>query len=116
MVVSLMGILAIMLSGSHLLRTYFTGVAGAGAELIVGLFAAGVAYLLLAFGLLKHKWWTRRLAFWLLPILTIAGLLDAGENKVMALSTVLLFVLGFVCNLVVILALHRPQIRALFKQ
>lgn len=114
MMVSLVGILALMLSFSHLLKAHFTGVAGPGAELVIGLSVAGTSYLLLACGLWKHKRWTRRLAFWLLPLLTLAGVLDTADNKLLALSTMLVFVLGFVSNLAVILALHRPQTRALF--
>lgn len=114
MMIALVGVLASMLAFSHLLRNWFTGLTSAGMELAPGLLVAAVTYLLLAYGLWKRKRWTRRLAFWSLMVLTIAGLLDMAGNEVMALSTVLVFLLGFISNLVVLLALHRAQTRELF--
>ena len=54
-------------------------------------------------------------AFVLLPAVTIAGSVDSMGIEVMSLESVLVFGLAFVTNIVVLLAMHRPETRVVFK-
>ena len=114
--VALVSALVLMLSLSLVLRTVIFESFDGLEALATGLFVFGVFYLVLAYGLWSLRKWTRKLAFVLLPAVTIAGIVDSIGNEVMSLGTMLVFGLAFVTNIVVILALHRPETRAVFKR
>ena len=84
--------------------------------LATGYFVFGVFYLILAYGLWSLRKWTKKAAFVLLPAVTIAGTVDSMGNEVMSLGSILVFGLAFVTNIVVVLALHRPETRVVFKR
>ena len=111
-----MSALVLMLSLSLVLRAVnFESFDGLEAQ-ATGLFVFGVFFLVLVYGLWSLRKWTRTLAFVLLPTVTIAGIVDSMGNDVMSLGSILVFGLTFVTNIVVILALQRPETRVVFKR
>ena len=106
LMISLVGMLALMLSGSLLLRFNLEQTFNDQGMLAIGLAVFGFLYFALAYGLWAMRGWRRNFSVALFIVMTIAGLVDATGNEVMHLSTVLVFGLAFVSNLAVILALY----------
>ena len=110
----LVALLTLMLSFSLWLRGEISDVYSADPALLAGLATFGLAYGLQAWAVWTLRRWARAFTVALLVCVTIAGLLDTARNEVLALGTVLVFGLGFVCSVVALLVTQPPAARKLF--
>ena len=109
--ISQVGLLALLLSFSVFLQTESTVATMAWGIKGLMMLVVGVAYLVLAFGLWTQKPWSRIYSWVTLAIVLISAIVNTMDDKVLDLGFVLVFFICCAANFVLIAWFQMPGVR-----